>query len=44
MVRAALLHAVDAHGHEDTPELRERIRAALRDASGAQSTAGAAGA
>lgn len=31
VVRAAVLHAVDAHGHEDTPELREWIRASLKD-------------
>jgi hypothetical protein len=28
---AAVTHAVTAHGHEDTPELREQIRGALRD-------------
>ena len=31
VVQLAALHAVDAHGHQDTPELREKIRAALRD-------------
>lgn len=31
VLRAAALHAVDAHGHEDTPELREQIRAMLRE-------------
>lgn len=29
---AAVMHAVDKHGHENTPELREQIRAALTDA------------
>ena len=29
---AAVMHAVDKHGHENTPELREEIRAALVDA------------
>jgi predicted small metal-binding protein len=29
---AAVLHAVDKHGHEDTPELREALRAGLTDA------------
>lgn len=29
--RAALLHAIDAHGHQDTPELREMIRAAVEN-------------
>jgi predicted small metal-binding protein len=31
VVRAAAMHAVDAHGHEDTPELREQIRGMLKD-------------
>ena len=26
---AAVLHAVDKHGHENTPELREQLRGAL---------------
>ena len=26
---AAVMHAVDKHGHENTPELRETIRAGL---------------
>jgi len=29
---AAAMHAVDKHGHENTPELREQIRAGLVDA------------
>ena len=29
---AAVAHAVAKHGHEDTPELREGIRAGLVDA------------
>jgi predicted small metal-binding protein len=28
---AAVVHAVTAHGHQDTPELREQIRQALKD-------------
>jgi len=28
---AATQHAVSSHGHEDTPELREMIRAGLKD-------------
>ncbi|HYE64159.1 MAG TPA: DUF1059 domain-containing protein [Pyrinomonadaceae bacterium] len=28
---AATQHAVSAHGHEDTPELREQIRSMLKD-------------
>jgi hypothetical protein len=28
---AAAQHAVSAHGHENTPELREQIRAILKD-------------
>ena len=31
VVRAAALHAADVHGHEDTPELRQMLRKALRD-------------
>ncbi len=27
----AIWHAVDYHGHEDTPELRAQIKAMLRD-------------
>jgi predicted small metal-binding protein len=29
---AAVAHAVDRHGHENTPELRERMRGGLVDA------------
>jgi predicted small metal-binding protein len=29
---AAIAHAVDKHGHENTPELREMLRAGLVDA------------
>ena len=28
---AAVMHAVTTHGHEDTPELREELRASLQD-------------
>jgi predicted small metal-binding protein len=31
VVRAATLHAVDVHGHQDTPEFREMIRRSLKD-------------
>jgi predicted small metal-binding protein len=31
VVRAATMHAIDAHAHEDTPELREQIRGMLKD-------------
>jgi hypothetical protein len=31
VVRAATLHAVDVHGHRDTPEFRHQIRGALKD-------------
>ena len=30
VVDAAVTHAVTAHGHEDTPELREQIKQALK--------------
>ena len=28
---AATRHAADAHGHDDTPELREQLRTMLKD-------------
>ena len=31
IVEAAAIHAVTAHGHEDTPELREQIRGMLKE-------------
>ncbi len=31
LMDAAVTHAVTAHGHEDTPELREQIRSALKE-------------
>jgi len=31
VVRAAVLHAVDVHGHTDTPEFREAIRRSLKE-------------
>jgi hypothetical protein len=31
VVRAASEHAASVHGHEDTPELREQIRASLKN-------------
>jgi uncharacterized protein DUF1059 len=31
LVEAGAQHAITAHGHEDTPELREEIRGALKD-------------
>jgi predicted small metal-binding protein len=31
LLNAAAIHAVTAHQHEDTPELREEIRQALKD-------------
>jgi predicted small metal-binding protein len=31
VVRAASEHAISVHKHEDTPELREQIRAMLKD-------------
>lgn len=31
VVRAASEHAVSVHGHQDSPELREGIRAGLKD-------------
>ncbi len=31
VIDAAVLHAVNAHGEEDTPQLREMIRGSLKD-------------
>lgn len=31
LLDAAVQHAVSVHGHEDTPELREQLRAALKE-------------
>ncbi|HWE08153.1 MAG TPA: DUF1059 domain-containing protein [Solirubrobacteraceae bacterium] len=31
LLEAAAAHAITAHHHEDTPELREEIRKALKD-------------
>jgi hypothetical protein len=31
LVEAATIHAVTAHKHQDTPELREQIRASLKE-------------
>lgn len=31
VLRMAVLHAVDVHGHRDTPELRAQIRALMED-------------
>lgn len=33
VLRAATEHAVSAHGHKDSPELREQIRKMLKDES-----------
>ena len=32
VVRAGIMHAVDVHGHEQTPELERMLRAGLQDA------------
>jgi predicted small metal-binding protein len=31
VVDAAVQHAISAHGHEETPELREQIKSMLKD-------------
>lgn len=31
IVDAAVTHAVTAHGHEDTPELREQVKQMLKE-------------
>ena len=37
VVRAAAEHAASVHGHEDTPELRDRLRSFLEPAKAYQS-------
>jgi predicted small metal-binding protein len=34
VLEAAVHHAVSTHGHENTPELREQLRQALKDEQG----------
>ena len=34
VVRLAALHAADVHGHQDTPELRGKLRSMLEDERG----------
>jgi len=31
VVEAATIHAVTAHGHEDTPELRQQLRQSMKE-------------
>ena len=31
VLRAAVMHGVDVHGHRDTPEFRNELRRVLRD-------------
>jgi hypothetical protein len=31
VLNAAVVHAVSAHGHEDTPELRQQLGSALKE-------------
>jgi predicted small metal-binding protein len=33
VVRAAVMHAVDVHGHQDTREFRDEVRRSLKDES-----------
>jgi predicted small metal-binding protein len=33
VLEAAVQHAVSTHGHRDTPEFREQLRSALKDAT-----------
>ena len=35
VLQTAVAHAIAKHGHEDTPELREGIRASMEDAEAA---------
>jgi predicted small metal-binding protein len=31
VVRAAVIHAIDVHGHTESPELKEQVRRSLKD-------------
>jgi hypothetical protein len=31
VLRAAVMHAVDVHGHRDTPQFRDEVRKALKE-------------
>lgn len=31
LMQVAVRHAVDAHGHKDTPELRQQLRKAIKE-------------
>jgi hypothetical protein len=31
VLRAAVLHAADVHGHKDTPEFRQELRRSMKD-------------
>jgi predicted small metal-binding protein len=31
VIKVAVRHAVEEHGHEDTPELREQVKKTLKD-------------
>lgn len=33
LLDVAVLHAVDAHGHEDTPDLRSMIRQGIKESA-----------
>jgi len=39
VLNLAVLHAVDAHGHKNTGELREQLRTMLKDALTAKNAA-----
>jgi predicted small metal-binding protein len=41
VVRAAAEHAISVHGHEDSQQLRDEIRATLKDEVPASASAGA---
>jgi len=41
VLEVAVQHAVASHGHENSPELREKLRSLLRDDTGERKVAGA---
>ncbi|MFN3670955.1 MAG: DUF1059 domain-containing protein [Bosea sp. (in: a-proteobacteria)] len=38
LIEAAVQHAVAVHGHHDTPELRDQLRGAIKDAPAAETS------
>jgi predicted small metal-binding protein len=42
LMEVAVQHAVAVHGHQDTPELRDQIKGAIKDGTPSEEAAGRA--